>query len=186
MSDSDDLELGDDGASPEMGGPSKKSSGLGALLPTLLKFVAIGVGALIFIVTVAVITFNIMNKGGSSQTVLPENSPYIGKRPEYSMFTSIGVIRTRTKDPTPFSVVVDMVIGYDMNDRNAQTEFTTRLYELRDFVRNFFSNRYAEELQSDNEARLKQEIIEALNTRLFVSSKARIILFNQLDVIETM
>jgi flagellar FliL protein len=183
MSDSDELDLGE-GDSSGIESSSKKTSGLAALLPNLLKFVAIGLGALIFIVTVAVITFNILNKGGQSQTVITDTSPYVGKRPEYSMFTSISMVRTRTKDPTPYSVVVDMVIGYDMNDRTAQTEFTSRLYELRDFVRSFFSSKYAAELQPENEARLKQEIIEALNTRVLDSSKARIILFNQLDVME--
>jgi flagellar FliL protein len=184
MSDNDDIDL--DGGEPEgITGPSKKASGLGALLPNLLKFGAIILGALIAIVTVAVITVNVVSRGGQSQTRPSEpSSPYVGRRPEYSMFTSIGTVRTRTKDPTAYSVVVDMVIGYDMNDKNAQTELTSRLYELRDFVRSFFSGKYAEELNPENESRLKQEIIEALNTRVLMSSKARIILFNQLDVME--
>jgi flagellar FliL protein len=184
MSDNDDIDL--EGGAPEgAAGTKKKASGLGAVLPNLLKFAAIVLAALIFIVVVVVITFNFINKGGRSQTQAAEPaSPYVARRPEYSMFTSIGTVRTRTKDPTSYSVVVDMVIGYDMNDKNAQTELTSRLYELRDFVRSFFSGKYAAELQPENEARLKQEIIEVLNTRVLMSSKARIILFNQLDVME--
>jgi flagellar FliL protein len=182
MSDSDLL---DEGGEPSGGAGPKKPSGLGALLPNLLKFIAIGLGALIFIVTVTVITFNFMNKGGKSQTVLADSSsPYIGKRPEYLYFNSIGTVRARTKDVTSHSVVVDMAIGYDMNDKNAATELTTRLYELQDFVRNFFSSKYAEDLSTENEARLKQEIIEALNTRVLNSSKAKNIVFKQLDVME--
>ena len=100
------------------------------------------------------------------------------------MFTSIAQIRTRTKDTIPYAVVVDMVIGYDVNDRNAQTELTSRLYELRDFVRSFFNSKYREDLLPENEDRLKQEIIERLNTQILNSSKVRIILFNQLDVQE--
>ncbi len=46
----------------------KKASGLAALLPNLLKFVAIGLGALIFIVTVSVITYRILSGSGRSQT----------------------------------------------------------------------------------------------------------------------
>jgi flagellar FliL protein len=184
MSDNDDIDL-EGGESEGAASSKKKAAGLGALLPNLLKFVAIGLAALIFIVVVVIITFNFINKGGQSQTQTAEPaSPYVARRPEYSMFTSIGTVRTRTKDPTSYSVVVDMVIGYDMNDKNAQTELTSRLYELRDFVRSFFSGKYAAELQQENEARLKQEIIEALNTRVLMSSKARIILFNQLDVME--
>jgi flagellar FliL protein len=78
MSDSDDI-LDDGGETPGSGGGSKKTGGLAALLPNLLKFVAIGLGALIFIVTVTVITFTIMNKNGRSQTVVADSSsPYIG------------------------------------------------------------------------------------------------------------
>jgi flagellar FliL protein len=179
MSD-DNLEL--DGEEGGGGGSSpKKASGLGALLPNLLKFVAIGIGALLFIVTVAVITFKMMNDSGQSQTVLPESSPYLGTRPIYASFTAIGQITTRTRDMNPYSVVVDMVIQYDLNDNAAATELTGRLYELRDFVRNFFSSQYVEALQPENEAKLKQRIIEQLNTGLLNTAKARNILFNKLD-----
>ena len=180
MSDTDELDL-EGGESPGMDAP-KKASGLAALLPNLLKFVAIGLGALVFIVTVSVITYNILNKSGKSQTVIPSNSPFVGSRPQYQMFNSIGVIRTSTKDPMPYSVVVDMVIGYDLNDNTAASELIGRLYELQDFVRVFFKSKMADELKPENEPRLKQEILETLNTKILNSSRARIILFRQLDV----
>jgi flagellar FliL protein len=180
MSDNDDLDL-DGGESPGTPAP-KKLSGLTALLPNLLKFVAIGLGALVFIVTVSVITFNILNRGGQSQTVIPQNNPFVGSRPHFQFFTSIGVVRTSTRDPLPFSVVVDMVIGYDMGDNTAQTELSARIYELRDFVRVFFRSKTADDLRPENELRLKQEILEHLNTRILNSARARIITFNQLDV----
>ncbi|QQO08250.1 flagellar basal body-associated FliL family protein [Breznakiella homolactica] len=183
MSDDDELDL-DGGDSVGLDSSPKKSSGLGSLLPNILKFVAIGLGALIFIVTVAVITFNILNRGGRSQTVVSETDPYVGRRPQYSMFTAVGVVRTRTNDPTPYSVVVNMVLGYDMNDKNAQTELTNRLYELRDFTRSFFNSKSAADLQPENEARLKQEIMEALNTRILEKAKIRMVVFTQLDIME--
>jgi len=182
MSDSDELDLeGGDAAGIDA---PKKASGLAALLPNLLKFVAIGLGALIFIVTVSVITYTILNKGGQSQTVIPANSPFVGARPQYSVFTSIGVIRTTTRDPVPYSVVVDMVIHYDLNDSAGSTELTGRLYELRDFVRSFFRSKTADELKPENEPRLKQEIIEQLNTKVLNTTRARMITFNQLDVMQ--
>ena len=115
MSDSDELDL-DGGESPGGMDAPKKTSGLAALLPNLLKFVAIGLGALIFIVTVSVITYNILNKGGQAQTVLPVNSPFVGARPTFSYFTLIGQVRTTTRDPIPHAVTVDMIIGYDENE----------------------------------------------------------------------
>jgi flagellar FliL protein len=178
--------LDDSGEITEGGdGKKKKGGGLAALLPNLLKFAAIGLGALIFIVTVTVITFNIMNGSGGAQTSVNVSSdPYVGRRPDYLYYDGIGVVRTRTKDPTPYSVVVDMAIGYDMNDKNAQTELISRKFEMQDFVRSFFSSKRAMELTTENEARVKQEIIEALNTRVLNSSKAKNIVFKQLDVVE--
>jgi len=180
MSDRDDLDL-EGGDAPGVDTP-KKASGLAALLPNLLKFVAIGLGAVIFIVTVVVITNRILNQGGQSQTIIPANSPYVGARPIYSMFTLIGTIRATTRDAVPHSVVVDMQVGYDENDNAAATELTARLYELQDFVRVFFKSKKAEELRPENEPRLKQEILEQINTRILSSARARIILFKQLDV----
>ncbi len=181
MSDDDDLDL--DGTSGVDSAP-KKSSGLVGLLPKLLKFIAIGLGALIFIVTVAVITFNFLNKGGRSQTSLTGTDPYMGKRPEYSYFTAIGQIRTRTNDPTPYSVVVNITLGYDMNDKLAQNELTNRLYELRAFVRSFFASKSADDLKPGKENELELEIREALNTRILQTTKIRMVLFQQLDVIQ--
>jgi len=180
MSDSDDLNLEGEDA-PQMDAP-RKTSGLTALLPNLLKFVAIGLGALIFIITVSVITYNILNKGGSSQTIIPSNQLFVGARPTYSFFTLIGAVRTTTRDPLPHSVVVDIIIGYNENDNAAATELTARLYELQDFVRSFFKSKMADELRPENEPRLKQEIREALNTKLLNNARVQIILFRQLDV----
>jgi len=189
MADSDDLDL-DGGDAPDAGGGAKKKGGggLGNLLPTILKFVAIGIGALIFIVTVSVITFNIMNKGGKSQTVLSDpSSPYVGKRPEYSYYDMIGSISTRTRDfPVPSSVTVEMIIGYDLGDQNASAELVSRRYELRDFVRRYFTGKTAAELSPEREEELKKEIREQLNTRFLDTARARIILFNRLDVMESL
>ena len=182
MSDSDELDL-EGGDAPGLD-TAKKASGLAMLLPNLLKFVAIGLAAVIFIVTVSVITHNVLSKGGQSQTVIPSASPFVGARPQYAVFTSIGLIRASTRDTMPFSVVVDMVIHYDQNDNTASGEFTARLYELRDFVRSYFRAKSADELKPENEPRLKQEIIEQLNTKILNSARARMITFNQLDVMQ--
>jgi len=186
---SDNVELDDlgDGDAAEASAPSKKKGGgLGNLLPTILKFVAIGIGALVFIVTVSVITFNIMNKGGSNQTVINDpSSPYVGKRPVYSFYDNLGTITVRTSDyPVSVSVTVDMIIGYDQDDSVASTELINRRFELRDFLRRYFAGKKAADLAPDREEALKAEIREMLNTRFLDTAKARIILFNRLDVME--
>ena len=139
MSDIDDLE---DGESPEAS-TTKKRGGLSALLPTILKFAAIGIGALIFIVTVVIITFNIMNSGGKSQTTVTDpSSPYLGRRPTYSYYTDIGSITANTRDTaTRHTVTVTVNIGYDRDDLVTGSELNLRRYELRDFIRRFLDRK---------------------------------------------
>jgi len=184
MSDSDELDL-DGGDAPDSGGASKKrgGGGLGNLLPTILKFAAIGIGALIFIVTVSVITYNIMNKGGKSQTVISDpSSPYVGKRPDYAYYDQIGSMTVKTRDTVGYNVSVDMIIGYNLNDSDANMELISRKYELRDFMRRYFSSKYAAELAPEREEELKRDIREQLNTRFLDTARAQIILFDKLDV----
>lgn len=184
MSDEDVSEEVEGGEQTE-GKSAKKKSGLALLLPSLLKFVALGLAALVVIVTVAVITFGIMNKGGKGQTeAAADSAAYIGKRPEYAYFPTPINVRTRTRDPAPYSVVVELVIGYDVNDKNASLEMTNRSPEIRDFMRSFFSTKYAADLKPEREAQLKEEIVDALNTRVLDSSRAKIVLFNTFEVQE--
>jgi len=187
MSDHDDFL--DGGDAPESEGPAKKrgGGGLGGILPNILKFVAIGIGALVFIVTVSVITYNIMNRGGRTQTVISDpNSPYVGRRPDYGYYDSIGSITVRTRDfPISATVTVDMIIGYDATDQAASQELVSRRFELQDFVRRYFAGKTAAELSPDREEALKSEIREMLNTRFLDTRGARIILFRRLDVLSS-
>jgi flagellar FliL protein len=190
MSDAgDNLELEEEGGGEgaEESKKKKKAAGIGLLLPTLLKFIAIGLGALIIIITVAVVTFSIMNKGGgkAQTTVIDPSSPYVGKRPEYANYTLIGQVNTRTRDRILTNVTVEIVLQYDLDNPAAATELTARQYDLRDFVRQYFSGKYAADLTPENEARLKNEIREILNTRFLDTAKVRNVLFLKLDVNET-
>jgi flagellar FliL protein len=181
MSDTEDLDLGDEDAGG-LDNSSKKTSGLAALLPNLLKFIAIGLGAVVFIVTVTVITFTVMNKNSAAQEIRPENPPYMGIRPQYAMFSSIGVVRTRTKDNQ--AVVVDMVIGYEQGNNATATELTARIVQLQDFVRLFFSMKTADQLTPEKDIEIKKEIIEQLNRDVLSPAKALSIFFKQFDVMK--
>jgi len=186
MSDSDaDLEL-DGGESPEASTTPKKKGGLAALLPTILKFAAIGIGAVIFIVTVSYFTVRLTSSDGRSQTVTDPSSPYMGKRQVYSYYRDIGSITTKTRDTTGYTVTVVMNLGFDLNDTTTSSELTSRQLELRDFTRSYFTGKYAEDLQPENEIRLKQDILEKLNTRFLDQGRVRLVLFDKLDIMENL
>jgi flagellar FliL protein len=182
MSDQEILEGGEEGG--EEGGKKRKSaSGLAKLLPSLLKFVGIGLGAVILIITVSVITYNLLSKGGKQQTAVPVTESYLGTKPQYQMFRLIGPITTRLNDA--YTVRVDMIIGYDVNDNVAGSEFAARQDEIRDFLRRYFRAKTSGELRPENEEQVKREIREQLNTQILDKARVRIILFNTFDVMET-
>jgi flagellar FliL protein len=183
MGDAENLGIEEEGGEEQSAAP-KKASGIKALLPNLLKFIAIGLGALIFIVTVAVITFTVMSKGGGkAQTAVADpTSPYVGKRPEYANYTMIGQITTRTRDPVLTNATVELILQYDLDNDAATAELAARQYDLRDFTRQYFSGKYAADLAPENETRLKNEIREILNTRFLDTAKIRNVLFLKLDV----
>jgi len=138
---------------------------------------------LISLITGSVIGNNILNKGSRSQTVISDpDSPYLGKHLEYAYYESIGVINVRTRDNPSYTVTVDMIIGYDADDKAALQELNNRQLELQEFTRHFFLSKTAAELAPDREDALKKEIRERLNTRFLDSRGARTILFRRLDV----
>ena len=179
MDDQDDINLeGSDAGSGE--GGSKKGAGM---LPQLLKWVAIPLGPLIFFVTIVVVTVNIMNGGGKSQSPIPLSEEYTGQREVLAWFSqALGTIQTRTADPIPASVVVDVALGYDGADKIAPTELSSRIIELKDFLRSYFQWKTADELK--NEAKVKIELRNAINDNILTKSKIKDVRFIKYEIIE--
>ena len=178
MSDQDDINLeGGDTGSGDAGG--KKGNGL---FPQLLKWVAIVLGALVFIVTVVVVTVNIMNAGGKSQTNIPVSEEYTGSREILQWYTALGSIQTHTSDLIPASVVADIVLGYTYDDKATPTELTARLVELKDFLRSYFQRKTAAELR--NEDKIKIEIRNSINDNILSKSKIKDVRFTKYEIIE--
>jgi len=177
MDDQDDINLeGGDVASGDSGG--KKGPGI---LPQLLKWVAIVVAALIFIVTIVVITYSVLEGAGDRQTVIHTSEEYQGLREVLQWYDAVGVIRTRTSDEIPASVIVDARLGYDFDDKTTPAELSSRLVELKDFLRRFFTHKTAEELR--NEERIKLEIRDGINDNILSRSRIKDVRFVQYEII---
>ncbi|MDR2864613.1 MAG: flagellar basal body protein FliL [Spirochaetaceae bacterium] len=179
----DEVELGE-GTDGAEGAPEPKKSGNG-LIPKILKFVAIGLGAIIFIVTIVFITFGFLNGSGKQAAVIPQTDSYAAIKPVYATYDGVGTIMTRTRDPTPYNVVANPILEYDLNDNATQAELIGRKTQLIDFFRRYFSSKYQTELGSDNEAKVKNEIQELLNTTVLDKARVRGVLFTQFDLFET-
>ena len=179
-----DDDLGFEDSGEGTGGSEKKTKGVGGLLPSLLKWVAIALGAIILIVTVVVITMKVVGGNTSSQAAIPVSQEYTTKREILDWYQSLGQISAKTSDDIPASVMVEVVLGYKQDDKATSSEITARQIEIKDFLRRYFSQRTVEELKANNEDKLRIEIRNAINDDILSSSKIRDVRFLSLNVIE--
>lgn len=179
----DDEGLGLDEGGADVASSSKGGKGL--IVPALLKWVAIGLGAVILIVTVVVITYRVANGNNSGNgNSIPMTEEFTVTREILDWYTSLGIIQTKTMEANPASVRVDVVLGYKKEDKATSTEITQRTVELKDFLRRYFTQKTAEELRPQNEENLKIEIRNAINDSILSSSKIKDVRFMTLDVIQ--
>ncbi|MCQ2611470.1 MAG: flagellar basal body-associated FliL family protein [Treponema sp.] len=163
--------------------PAKKG-GMGGLLPTLLKYIGLGLGAIILIVTVVLITMNIAGGNKAAAQAVPLTEDYKEFAEELDWYQSIGEIQTRTIDASPASVQVNIFLGYKKEDKVAAAEITAQRIPIRDFLRNYFAAKTSEELSPQNEAKLKVEIKNEINDTILNKAKIRQISFDKLNVIQ--
>lgn len=182
MADEDEINL-DDNA----GSSSEKKGGLGGIFPSLLKWIIIGLAAIIVIVVVVVITVKITGKNSTAVTAIPSSEEYVsGQREIYDWYTSLGIIQTTTADDPPATVRVDVALAYKKDDKAASAEISARLVELKAFLRRYFSSKTAAELRNPtNEDALENEIKNGINDKILSSSRIRDVVFQQKDVIQS-
>ncbi|MGN0740758.1 MAG: flagellar basal body-associated FliL family protein [Treponema sp.] len=181
MADEDSgIDLGED--SETTAAPAKKG-GLGGILPTILKYVALALGAIVLIVTVVIITMNVMGGNKTRQTQVPISEEYKEYAEELDWYQSLGEIQTRTSDASHASVLVNIFLGYKKEDKVASAEITAQKIPIRDFLRNYFADKSVEDLSPKNEERLKIEIRNEINDRILNKSKIRKISFDKLQVV---
>lgn len=144
----------------------KRGGGGAKAILGLLKWIGIGLGAVIFIVVIVVVTVNVLNKQSKPLSTIPTGEDYQQATPIYATFTAIEQVTTSTMDAEPWSVIVKINLAYDPEDKDVQTELTGRKYQILDALRNFFSRKYIDELKPERERVLKEEIRAMLNRML--------------------
>ena len=101
-----------------------------------------------------------------------------------SWYNSLGQVKTKTCDEIPASVVVEVVLGYKVDDKTTATEITQRQIEIKDFLRRYFTGKTAAELRPNNEAKLQMEIRNTINDDILSTSRIKDVKFLTLDVLE--
>ena len=151
-------------------------------IPTLLKYIALALAALIFIVTVVVITVNLMSKRGQSHSEYPIAEEYRDSREMLQYYSAVGAVKAFTKDVIPATVIANVELGYPQNDKTTSQELTARLVELKDFLRFYFQSKTIAELKQ--EEKIKIEIRNQINDNILSKSKIKAVAFTQYDIIE--
>ncbi|MBR0033316.1 MAG: flagellar basal body-associated FliL family protein [Treponema sp.] len=181
MADEDENGMDDEGMDGASQSSGKKK---GLLIPGFLKWIAIGIGAIILIVTVVVITMKIIGTNSANVPVVPQGEEFVQNREILDWYTSLGQINTKTSGNEPASVMVDVVLGYKKEDKATSTEITQRTVELKDFLRRYFTQKTPDELRPQNEENLKIEIRNAINDSILTNTKIKDVRFMRLDVIQ--
>ena len=151
-------------------------------IPSLLKYIALALAALIFIVTVVVITVNLLSKNGKSHSEYPIAEEYRDSREILQYYSAIDAVKASTRDTVPGTVIVKVELGYPANDKATPQELTARLVELKDFLRSYFQNKTIAELRQ--EEKIKIEIRNEINDNILSKTKIKGVAFTQYDIIE--
>ncbi len=172
-------EEGGGGSDLEVG---KKGGFLPAFVMKILKWVAIAVAAIIFIVSVVVITMGIMNKGAKSKSVITASEEYAREVPIYSWY-DLSEIRGKTADQNSATVIVTVKLGYEKDNKTVQTELVSRTPQIQDLIRRYFSERTVSELGYEFENEIKEELKRRIN-RIMNTGKVQDIAIIEYNVFE--
>lgn len=152
------------------GGAEPDSGERGGFLPEIvikiLKLVAMGLAAIIFIVTVVVVTMQILNRGTAQQSLPVVSDEYQGIAPVLQWWDGIEEIRTRTSDAEPMTVIVKVKIGFEKDNKSILTELNDRQAPLQAEIRSYFSKKTAAELTPRHEQTITNELKTLVNERL--------------------
>lgn len=186
MSDEEELSNaieGDDGFDAgSVAGPASAGKSKSGLVKILTWVVGVIVGT-IFIVTVVVITINVIDRGNQSQSFAQVSEEYNTKPPVMSFYEeNMPQIRGRTSDKVPQSFIIELALGYPEDKATAlEAEITQRLPAIVDLIRSYFNSKKADELSYENEEFLKLQLKEKIN-RILTNGPIETVVFTDKQV----
>ncbi len=142
----------------------KRVGFLSGVLIQVLKWVGIILGAVIFIVTVVVVTVNFLNRGNVSQTRIPTSEEYRSQVPEYVWFEQVGELRGTTGDEVRTTYIIEPFLGYDGENTDLTTELINRRIQFVGIFNDYFGARTTAELEGQaNKEAVEAEIRDQIN-----------------------
>lgn len=144
--DADDDVVSSDDVGGDKGSGGQKVGFLPAIVIQILKWAAIIVGAIIFIVTVVVLTLRLMGAGQPGQDRVERSELYEGPPPEYSWYQEIPELRGVTRDEVPRTFVIEVRLGYELEESAVSNALIGQTIPLTDMLNTWFASQYADYL----------------------------------------
>lgn len=165
----------------------RKIGFLPAVVITILKWFAIALCLIIFIVTVVLISIRVMGRTSYKSDFYFEKDRVQNVMPEMQWY-EIGSseIRCRTMDKDKNVIVLLKVsVGFPKKAKELHQDLIEKTPKLRDEIRMFFGGKTLKDLAPENEKRIKEELKIILNSHL-ISRKYNIedVIFGDLNIIE--
>ncbi|MFP4373544.1 MAG: flagellar basal body-associated FliL family protein [Spirochaetaceae bacterium] len=182
---SDDLLGNDEELEAEEQAAGQKTGGfLSGLIIEILKWAGIVIGAIIFIVTVVVVTMRIMGTGSASQTEIPESQEYEVAPPLLDWYSQIGEVRGQTDDEVRKTFIIEPWLGYDGENKQLQNELVQRRILLKEEVELYFSSKTEDDIVGSEERELVKEELRRRLNELITTGQIETVAFNRYTVVD--
>ncbi len=187
MSDDYNLDLENSGAISEEEEIGKKKIGfLPAIVIKILKWVAFVLVAVVFIVTVVVLTLKIMNPVASAPDYYYDTEELRNTLPNLQWY-NVGDsdIRCRTADvDKKVILIVKVSVGFNAKSKDLHQELIEKTPKLRDEIRVFFGEKMGDDLLPKDEVKVKEELKRRINRMLSGSDRVQDVIFTDFNMVE--
>ena len=154
---------------------------LSGALVNILKWIAIGLAAIILVATVSFITFSLFIQGRQSEGLPEFSTP--ADRPSVKLeFFNVNLtsIRGQTADEPPLSFLASVSIGYKAGDTQIQTELNENKEIIQNEILLFLGNKTARDLTTRNLDQLQGDLKNIINNLMRTGLVDRV-LFSELQ-----
>jgi flagellar FliL protein len=151
------------------------------MLLTILKWAAIGIGAVIIVVTTTIITVRIVSKGNNPKGLAAISPAYAAKAEPLAAYDDIEQIRGQTADDPPAIFLMQVSLGYDTKDKEINVEIGNRRREIQDLILKDISQKKAADLAPGRYPEVQAELMDMINA-VMRSGKVKSVMFRQFVV----
>ncbi len=176
-----DLNLEDVGAGAEDVAGPRRGGLLSGMLLTILKWAAIGIGAVIIVVTTTIITVRLVSKGNQNQGLAAMSPAYGTKKEPLAVFDDIEQIRGQTADDPPAIFLMQVSLGYDIKNKEISVEIGNRKREIQDLILKDIAQKKAADLSPQFYGDIQSEIQNTINS-VMRTGKVESVMFRQFVV----